>query len=130
VRSPTKTTIPFASRDGILSDDELNAFQARCFGASLDPAELQGVKDVVRGNVENGLTEKGLTLTGFLFLHHLFIQKGRLETTWTGTRFVLHPCPLAVFLTLSFSLFDSLFLSFSLSPKQFCASLATTTICA
>ncbi|ELR24831.1 Ras subfamily protein [Acanthamoeba castellanii str. Neff] len=73
-------------RDGILSDDELNAFQARCFGASLDPAELQGVKDVVRGNVENGLTEKGLTLTGFLFLHHLFIQKGRLETTWTVLR--------------------------------------------
>lgn len=73
-----------AFRDGILSDEELNAFQARCFGASLDPAELQGVKDVVKGNVENGLTEKGLTLTGFLFLHHLFIQKGRLETTWTG----------------------------------------------
>jgi hypothetical protein len=40
---------------------------------------------VVRGNLEDGLTEKGLTLTGFLFLHHLFIQKGRLETTWTGT---------------------------------------------
>ena len=27
-----------------------------------------------------------LNLTGFLFLHALFIEKGRLETTWTVLR--------------------------------------------
>ena len=33
-----------------------------------------------------GVNESGLTLTGFLFLHALFIEKGRLETTWTVLR--------------------------------------------
>lgn len=33
-----------------------------------------------------GVNEHGLTLTGFLFLHALFIEKGRLETTWTVLR--------------------------------------------
>lgn len=33
-----------------------------------------------------GVNERGLTLTGFLFLHALFIEKGRLETTWTVLR--------------------------------------------
>ncbi|KAL6644020.1 hypothetical protein ACP70R_018786 [Stipagrostis hirtigluma subsp. patula] len=33
-----------------------------------------------------GVSEHGLTLTGFLFLHALFIEKGRLETTWTVFR--------------------------------------------
>lgn len=33
-----------------------------------------------------GVNDSGLTLTGFLFLHALFIEKGRLETTWTVLR--------------------------------------------
>lgn len=33
-----------------------------------------------------GVNESGLTLTGFLFLHALFIERGRLETTWTVLR--------------------------------------------
>lgn len=28
----------------------------------------------------------GLTESGFIFLHSLFIQRGRLETTWTVLR--------------------------------------------
>lgn len=32
------------------------------------------------------MTSKGLTETGFIFLHTLFIQRGRLETTWTVLR--------------------------------------------
>ncbi|KAG7248126.1 hypothetical protein CRUP_006529, partial [Coryphaenoides rupestris] len=43
--------------DGILNDNELNFFQ-----------------------------DNGLTLKGFLFLHTLFIQRGRHETTWTVLR--------------------------------------------
>ena len=33
-----------------------------------------------------GVTPAGLTLPGFLFLHALFIERGRLETTWAVLR--------------------------------------------
>ncbi|KAK7929946.1 hypothetical protein WMY93_006341 [Mugilogobius chulae] len=50
--------------DGILNDNELNFFQ----------------------NLSDGVRDNGLTLKGFLFLHTLFIQRGRHETTWTVLR--------------------------------------------
>ena len=53
---------------------------------------MESVKEVVREQ-EDGLHEGGLTkngkmflTTGFLYLHTLFIQRGRLETTWTVLR--------------------------------------------
>ncbi|XP_078444372.1 MIRO-related GTP-ase 1 [Wolffia australiana] len=73
-------------RDGALSDAELNDFQVKCFNAPLQPDEVVGVKKVVREKMPEGVNERGLTLTGFLFLHALFIEKGRLETTWTVLR--------------------------------------------
>ncbi|CAN1784021.1 Mitochondrial Rho GTPase 1 [Linum perenne] len=79
-------------RDGALSDAELNDFQVKCFNAPLQPSEIVGVKRVVEeklpggGVTDRGVNERGLTLTGFLFLHALFIEKGRLETTWTVLR--------------------------------------------
>ncbi|KQK12537.1 mitochondrial Rho GTPase 1 [Brachypodium distachyon] len=73
-------------RDGALSDVELNDFQVRCFSAPLQPTEISGVKRVVQEKMPEGVNENGLTLTGFLFLHALFIEKGRLETTWTVLR--------------------------------------------
>lgn len=45
-----------------------------------------GVKRVVQEQLSEGVNALGLTLTGFLFLHALFIEKGRLETTWTVLR--------------------------------------------
>ncbi|XP_057966569.1 mitochondrial Rho GTPase 1-like isoform X2 [Malania oleifera] len=72
--------------DGALSDEELNEFQAKCFNAPLQPAEIVGVKTVVQEKLPDGVNQLGLTLTGFLFLHALFIEKGRLETTWTVLR--------------------------------------------
>ena len=33
-----------------------------------------------------GVNSAGLTLAGFLFLHALFIERGRLETTWAVLR--------------------------------------------
>lgn len=45
-----------------------------------------GVKRVVQEKLPEGVNDRGLTLTGFLFLHALFIEKGRLETTWTVLR--------------------------------------------
>ncbi|MCH84738.1 mitochondrial-like Rho GTPase 1-like, partial [Trifolium medium] len=73
-------------RDGALSDAELNDFQVKCFNAPLQPSEIIGVKKVVQDKLAEGVNERGLTLTGFLFLHALFIEKGRLETTWTVLR--------------------------------------------
>ncbi|EPS65475.1 hypothetical protein M569_09302, partial [Genlisea aurea] len=85
-------------RDGALSDAELNDFQAmklhkiysarivKCFNVPLQPSEIQGVRMVVQEKLPEGVDERGLTLTGFLFLHALFIEKGRLETTWTVLR--------------------------------------------
>ncbi|XP_043691808.1 mitochondrial Rho GTPase 1-like [Telopea speciosissima] len=73
-------------RDGALSDAELNDFQVKCFNAPLQPSEIVGVKRVVQEKLPEGVNGRGLTLTGFLFLHALFIEKGRLETTWTVLR--------------------------------------------
>lgn len=73
-------------KDGILNDEELNEFQRKCFNSPLQQQELEGVKNVVRENNADGVNENGLTESGFLFLHKLFIQRGRLETTWTVLR--------------------------------------------
>lgn len=97
--------------DGSLSDAELNAFQQRCFGTSLQNRALEDVRNVVRRHTNDGVGANGLTLSGayinffstpwkteglkfelilflkgFLFLHRLFIQRGRHETTWTVLR--------------------------------------------
>ncbi|XP_007050628.2 PREDICTED: mitochondrial Rho GTPase 2 isoform X1 [Theobroma cacao] len=72
--------------DGALSDAELNEFQVKCFNAPLQPAEIVGVKRVVQERIRGGVSDLGLTLEGFLFLHALFIEKGRLETTWAVLR--------------------------------------------
>ncbi|KAI9207509.1 P-loop containing nucleoside triphosphate hydrolase protein [Polychytrium aggregatum] len=73
-------------KDGVLNDDEINDFQGKCFGAPLQRQEIESVKDVVRESEPDGVNETGLTEIGFLYLHTLFIQKGRLETTWTVLR--------------------------------------------
>jgi Ras family protein T1 len=72
--------------DGALSDAELNAFQVHCFNAPLQPEELAGVKQVVAEKIPQGISRGGLSLPGFLFLHALFIERGRLETTWSVLR--------------------------------------------
>ncbi|XP_069050748.1 mitochondrial Rho GTPase 1-A isoform X1 [Lepisosteus oculatus] len=72
--------------DGILNDTELNFFQRTCFNTPLAPQALEDVKNVVRKNMADGVRNNGLTLKGFLFLHTLFIQRGRHETTWTVLR--------------------------------------------
>ncbi|KAM8843425.1 mitochondrial Rho GTPase 1-A-like isoform 1-T1 [Synchiropus picturatus] len=72
--------------DGVLNDNELNFFQRTCFNTPLEHQALEDVKNVVRRNLSNGVSDNGLTLKGFLFLHTLFIQRGRHETTWTVLR--------------------------------------------
>jgi len=68
------------------SDNLVSLKQVKCFNAPLQPSEIVGVKRVVQEKLPEGVNERGLTLRGFLFLHALFIEKGRLETTWTVLR--------------------------------------------
>ncbi|OBZ71401.1 Mitochondrial Rho GTPase 1 [Grifola frondosa] len=65
------------NKDGILDASELNEFQLQ---------ELEGIKEMVREHAEGGVRDSGLTEAGFLYLHTIFIQRGRLETTWTVLR--------------------------------------------
>lgn len=41
---------------------------------------------MVREHTDSGVRNGGLTEAGFLYLHTNFIQRGRLETTWTVLR--------------------------------------------
>ncbi|KAI0052701.1 mitochondrial Rho GTPase [Auriscalpium vulgare] len=74
------------NKDGLLDGAELNEFQRKCFDAPLQLQELEGIKDMVRDFAANGVRDDGLTEAGFLSLHTIFIQRGRLETTWTVLR--------------------------------------------
>eukprot|EP00742_Colponemidia_sp_Colp-10_P006117 GILJ01006545.1.p1 GENE.GILJ01006545.1~~GILJ01006545.1.p1 ORF type:complete len:664 (+),score=78.57 GILJ01006545.1:33-1994(+) len=73
-------------KDGVLSDEELDGFQFTCFGAHLDAHELEGIKLVIRNQTHDGVTPQGITLAGFQYLHKLFIEKTRSETSWTVLR--------------------------------------------
>ena len=48
--------------------------------------ELEGIRDMVREHGDNGVQRDALTELGFLYLFTIFIQRGRLETTWTVLR--------------------------------------------
>jgi len=72
--------------DGFLGDHELNEFQKRCFNAPLQQSNLMEVKNLIKKYCENGIVEGKMSEKGFLFLHTIFIQKGRHETTWTVLR--------------------------------------------
>lgn len=72
--------------DGLLSDDELQAFQVLCFDAPLSAAELAQIKEVVSHSTDDGLRGGGLTRPGFFFLHRSLIQRGLLEAAWRALR--------------------------------------------
>lgn len=72
--------------DGLLMHSDLNLFQKRCFGVPLPTRSLNDVLSIVKRHINDGVIGSGLTLAGFLFLHNLFIQRGRHETTWTVLR--------------------------------------------
>ena len=75
-----------ADQDGYLSNQELNHFQTTCFNTPLQPEELEGVRKVVSMKISEGIHDKGITLKGFVYLHALFVARGRMDTTWTVLR--------------------------------------------
>ena len=72
--------------DGVLNNGELSNFQKICFNTPLAAQALQDVKNIVKKNCPDGVVDDCLTLDGFLYLHLLFIQRGRHETTWAVLR--------------------------------------------
>ncbi|PVV02810.1 hypothetical protein BB560_002724 [Smittium megazygosporum] len=72
--------------DDVLSHSELNEFQKFCFSSPLNQTELDDILNVVRDSLPSGVVSNGLNLEGFLLLHKLFIQQGRVETTWIVLR--------------------------------------------
>jgi hypothetical protein len=74
------------TQDGALNDDELNTFQFLCFGQPLTPDELASVRQMVAERMADGLNDAGLLFPGFMYLHTLFLTRGRLESTWTVLR--------------------------------------------
>jgi Ras family protein T1 len=52
----------------------------------LQTQELEGIKEMVREHADGMVKDEGLTEEGFLYLQTIFIQRGRLETTWTILR--------------------------------------------
>ncbi|CAI4223896.1 unnamed protein product [Auanema sp. JU1783] len=72
--------------DGYLNDNELNEFQKLCFGIPLTSSAIEDVKRAVSEGCPDGVVEDAISLTGFLYLHLLFIERGRHETTWTVLR--------------------------------------------
>ena len=73
--------------DGFLDDNELNEFQKKCFNKTLSIDEISAIKETVREQLPEGvIPEKGISEAGFLVLNRLFVQRGRLETTWTILR--------------------------------------------
>lgn len=73
-------------KDHLLSDDELNQFQKKCFNTGLSETELIKIKDLIKEKIDEGLIKDGITEAGFVFLHLQLIQQGRLETVWTVLR--------------------------------------------
>lgn len=73
--------------DGLLNDYELtNNLQRQCFNGSLQVKILDEIKYVLSKNVQDAIIDESITLKGFLFMHCLFIQRGRSEINWTILR--------------------------------------------
>lgn len=80
-------TICDLDNDGLLNDDELNEFQKRCFDLPLRKKAMEEVKEIIKRHISGGVSSNNcITLTGFLYLHCLFVQRGRSHTTWTVLR--------------------------------------------
>ncbi|XP_026329621.1 mitochondrial Rho GTPase isoform X2 [Hyposmocoma kahamanoa] len=72
--------------DGLMDDYEITIFQRKCFDTPLQLQVLDEVKSVIAQNIAGGIENECITMKGFVFLHCLFIQRGRNETTWTVLR--------------------------------------------
>lgn len=69
-------------RDGYLSDEEIRAFQVKCFERPISDEDLLDLKQSVRKFSLESVKDRGLDQQGFLLLNKIFAEKGRHETIW------------------------------------------------
>ena len=79
------------NKDNLLDYDELNTFQLKCFNTTLNSKDFDDIIDLVSQHSPQTISKTSddttaLTELGFILLHTIFIQRGRLETTWTVLR--------------------------------------------
>uniref|UniRef100_A0A0M3HX59 Mitochondrial Rho GTPase 1 n=1 Tax=Ascaris lumbricoides TaxID=6252 RepID=A0A0M3HX59_ASCLU len=72
--------------DGLLNDHELNQFQVFVFGVPLNAVAISDVKTAVEEHRKDDIIDNAVALGGFLYLHELFIRRGRHETAWKVLR--------------------------------------------
>jgi hypothetical protein len=76
-----------ADGDAALSERELSAFQAACYGVPLAPGEVADVLRTVGERLPQGVTPRGgLSLVGFLYTQALLLQHGRCDAVWAALR--------------------------------------------
>lgn len=68
-------------QDGYLNDEEMHAFQAKCFEKPLSDDDLENIKHSVSKACLTS-TADGIDLRGFIQLNKIFAEKGRHETIW------------------------------------------------
>lgn len=76
--------------DGLLSNDELDAFQCQAFPVRLVERDFAGWKKVVsRNNItDDAVVQDGkFTVSGFLAIFEVFITQNRLESPWRALRY-------------------------------------------
>ncbi|VDN33934.1 unnamed protein product [Gongylonema pulchrum] len=72
--------------DGLLNNTELNQFQLLIFGVPLTAIAISELKEILQASMRGGVINDGITLSGFIYLHKLFIHRGRHETLWKALR--------------------------------------------
>ncbi|GBG31524.1 Mitochondrial Rho GTPase [Hondaea fermentalgiana] len=73
-------------KDDMLSDAELIDFQETCFGARLQPTDIEDVKTMLEAEGADNVAAAGITFKGFLRIHQKFIERNRAETAWLVLR--------------------------------------------
>ena len=69
-------------QDGLLNDQEMNDFQAKCFEKPLSPEDLENIKQTINRGSSAPEEADGVDIDGFLRLNKMFAEKGRHETIW------------------------------------------------
>jgi Ras family protein T1 len=70
----------------LLSDEEIQDFQLKCFNKPLSMDDLNEIKTLIRKNAPCCATEEGIDGKGFIILNKIFAEKGRHETIWSILR--------------------------------------------
>lgn len=69
-------------QDGFLNDEEMRAFQSKCFDKPLSSDELDNIKLSISKSLPRAQLANGIDESGFLQLNKMYADKGRHETIW------------------------------------------------